>query len=95
VEKYLETPIVNTKTHTYHARITISSIKPLFIIMKNEALMQWLMQNKIYLEENNLDTILPTNVGLIFFIHTRASLNGIHHAQFQSHLGGDTPQFKI
>jgi hypothetical protein len=39
VEKYLETPIVNTKTHTYHARITISSIKPLFIIMKNEAMM--------------------------------------------------------
>jgi hypothetical protein len=54
------------------------------------------MQNKIYLEENNLDTILPTNVGLIFFIHTRASLNGIHHAQLHSHLQViDIPQFKI
>jgi hypothetical protein len=96
VEKYLETPIVNTKTHTYHARITISCIKPLFIIMKNEAFLQWLIQNKIYLEENNLDTILPSHVGLIFFIHTRASLNGTHLAQLRSNLqGDDIPPFKI
>jgi hypothetical protein len=96
VEKYLETPIVNTKTHTYHARIYISCIKPLFILMKNEALMQWLTKNKIFLEENDLDTVLPTNVGLIFFIHTRAALNKIHNQQLRSFLQGQhIPTFKI
>jgi hypothetical protein len=41
VDYYLEAPIVNTKTHTYHARIYIYCIKPLFIIMKNDSFMQW------------------------------------------------------
>jgi hypothetical protein len=42
VDHYLESPMVNTKTFTYHARIHIMCIKPLFIIMKNVNFMQWL-----------------------------------------------------
>jgi hypothetical protein len=96
VERYLETPIINPKTHTYHARIYIQCIKPLFLLLKNEAFMAWLTQERIYLEENDLETILPTNMGVIFFIHTRASLNSIHHNQLLSHLKGpDIPAFKI
>jgi hypothetical protein len=95
-EKYLETPIINPKTHTYHARIYIQSIKTLFIILKNEAIMGWLMQEKIYLEENDLDTIIPTNVGVLFFVHPRASLNRIHQQQLMMHLKGpEIPAFKI
>jgi hypothetical protein len=78
-EKYLEMPIINPKTGTYHARIYVQCMKTLFIILKNKELMGWLMKEHIYLEENDLEMIVPTNVGVIFYIHPRASLNSIHH----------------
>jgi hypothetical protein len=52
IHYYLEAPAINTKTYTYHARIHILCMRPLFIILKNNNFMQWLIENRIYLEEN-------------------------------------------
>jgi hypothetical protein len=58
--------------------------------------MAWLVQERIFVEENNLETILPTNFGLIFFIHPRALLNQVHMTQQTSHLPGpNIPAFNI
>jgi hypothetical protein len=58
--------------------------------------MGWLMKEKIYVEENNLDTIIPTNVGVLFYVHPRASLNDTHQQQLISYLKGpEVPAFKI
>jgi hypothetical protein len=48
VDYYLESPIVNSKTYAYHARIYISCIKPLFVIMKNKPVMTWLQTHRIF-----------------------------------------------
>jgi hypothetical protein len=96
VNHYLESPIVNNKTYTYHARIHISCIKPLFITMKNDKLMKWLQKNRIFIEENDLETTLPSTVGVLFFVHPRPSLFEVYHEQLRANFVGNTiPDFKI
>jgi hypothetical protein len=96
IDNYLDSPIVNTKTFTYHARIYISCIKPLFIIMKNEAFMNWLQKHRIFLEENDLETTLPATVGLVFFVHPRSSLMDLYQKQFEAmFIGKPVPDFKV
>jgi hypothetical protein len=96
VDYYLESPIINTKTHTYHARIYISCIKPLFIIMKNKPFMTWLRTHKIFLEENDLPTTLPATAGIVFFAHPRESMMDNYYEQFRAmFIGKEVPEFKV
>jgi hypothetical protein len=96
LDHYLESPIVNNRTYTYHARVYVSCIKPLFIIMKNDMFMKWLQKHRIFLEENDLETMLPATVGLVFFIHPRPPLFEVYLEQFKAMFVGKTcPKFKI
>jgi hypothetical protein len=96
IDCYLEAPTVNTKTHSYHARIHIMCMKPLFIIIKNKEFLQWLTENRIYLEENDLSEIMPTNAGIILFVHPRNSLILNHQEQLKTTFFGTTaPEFKL
>jgi hypothetical protein len=96
IDNYLESPMVNNKTFTYHARIHISCIKPLFIIMKNENLMKWLQKNKIFIEENDLETTLPSMVGILFFVHPKLPLLDVYQEQLKAmFIGKPIPEFKI
>jgi hypothetical protein len=96
VDYYLELPTINSKTHTYHAWIYVSTIKPLFIIMKNDLLMTWLKESRIYLEENDMSTTLPTTIGYVFFVHPRDALVSSHCAQLQAMFDEDElTEFKV
>jgi hypothetical protein len=96
VDYYLDSPIVNTKTFAYHARIYVSCIKPLFIIMKNDNFMKWLQRHRIFLEENDLETTLPFTVGFVFFLHPRSSLMDYYHQQLRAmFIGRPIPECKI
>lgn len=96
LEHYLESPTVNTKTYTYHARIHVSCMKPLFITLKNEMFLRWLIDNRILLEEKDSLEILPANVELIMFIHPHNSLIQHHHEQLRlTFIGTAAPEFKI
>jgi hypothetical protein len=96
IDYYLEAPTINSKTHTYHARIHIMCMKPLFIILKNNNFMKWLIENPIYLEENDSSEIIPANAGLILFVHPRNSLLTHHHDQLKSiFIGTTAPEFKV
>jgi hypothetical protein len=44
VDYYLDAPAINPRAYTYHARLYISCIKPLFIIMKNNLFRKWLQK---------------------------------------------------
>jgi hypothetical protein len=95
INNYLDSPIVNNKTFTYHERIYISYIKPLFIIVKNEKLMKWLQENKISIEENDLETTLPSTVGVVFFAHPKPPLFDVYHEQLKAtFVGKPTPELK-
>jgi hypothetical protein len=96
VDHYLEAPTTNAKTHNYSARIYVSCIKPLFIIMKNGMLMEWLRKSRIYFKENDLSATLVTNVGILFFIHTKDSLLSHHYEQMRTmFVDTPAPEFKI
>jgi hypothetical protein len=96
VDYYLESPIVNSKTYTYHACIHISCIKPLFIIMKNDSLMKLLQIHRIFIEENDPKTNLQSTVGVLFFFHPRPPLFEIYHEQLKAtFVGKSIPDFKI
>jgi hypothetical protein len=96
VDYYLDSPMINMKTHSYHAGIYISCIKPLFIIMKNRPLMSWFQTHRIFLEENDLPTTLPATVGLVFFVHPRPSMMDNYHEQFKAmFIGREVPEFKV
>jgi hypothetical protein len=96
IDHYLEAPTINTKTHTYHARSHIMCIKPLFILLKNNTFMQWLVKNRIYLEENDLSEIILANAGLILFVHPQNSLLPHHHDQGKSiFIGTTAPDFEL
>jgi hypothetical protein len=96
VDYYLEAPIVHTRTHSYHAQIHIYCIKPLFIIMKNYSFMRWLKTHRIFLEGNDLPTILPATVGLVFFVHPRSSMMQNYHEQMKAMFIDKTPpEFKV
>jgi hypothetical protein len=96
IDLYLEAPTINMKTHTYHARIHIMCMKPLFILIKNNEFLKWLIENRIYLEENDLSEIMPANAGIILFVRPRNSITLNHHDQLKSTFFGTTaPEFKL
>jgi hypothetical protein len=71
-------------------------MKPLFIIMKNEGFMEWLKKHRIFIEENDLETMLPTSAGLVFFAHPHPSLIETYHEHFRSmFIGQEVPTFKV
>jgi hypothetical protein len=71
-------------------------MKPLFIIMKNKSFMEWLKKHHIFIEENDLETMLPSSAGLIFFAHPHPSLMEIHQEKLQMMFSGqEAPIFKI
>jgi hypothetical protein len=71
-------------------------MKPLFIIIKNKEFLQWLIENRIYLEENDLSEIMPANAGIILFVHPRNSLIQNHQEQLKTTFFGTTaPEFKL
>jgi hypothetical protein len=91
VNYYLESPVVNN-----HARIYIMCIKPLFIIMKNNSFMKWLQKNRIFVEENDLQTTLPSTVGILLFVHPRPPLFEVYQEQLRAmFVGKAVPEFKI
>jgi hypothetical protein len=96
VDYYLDSPTTNPRTYTYHARIYISCIKPLFIIMKNDSFMKWLQKHRIFLEENDLETTMPATVGFVFFVHPRSSLMELYQKQLSAlFIGKPVPDFKV
>jgi hypothetical protein len=58
--------------------------------------MEWLKHHRIFIEENNLETMLSTSVGLVFFAHPHPSLMELYHKQFRSMFSGkEAPSFKV
>lgn len=66
LEHYLYDPTMSRKG-IFSCRIHFRSLIPLFVILRNQELRQWLREEHIEVELNNLESIKTTNVG--FFIN--------------------------
>jgi hypothetical protein len=58
--------------------------------------MKWLQTHRIFIEENDLPTTIPSTVGMVFFVHQRDSLMEVYQQQLQAmFINTSIPEFKI
>lgn len=73
LEHYLYDPTMSRKG-IFSCRIHFRSLISLFVILRNQELKQWLREEHIEVELNNLESIKTTNVGFFINCHPRDTI---------------------
>lgn len=80
---YLESPKFNTFNKVFVTRIHFICKKPFHWMKKNTYLQQWLQNEKIRLEENNIEEMHCPKVGFLTQSHPRMSLVKIYEERIK------------
>jgi hypothetical protein len=91
---YLEDP-VETAREVFFSRIHVKSNRPPFLMKSNKALRDWLIDENIELEVNDLTDIRLTNVGMFIECHPREPLLHVHEYMLRQTLPPQSPEFKM
>ena len=92
---YIEAPLRKVTTNEYMARIWVQSSIPFYQITKDDKVQQWLRQEKVHLEENNLTQSNVMNVGFLGKANTRAESQKLYELRLKSILPDNLHEFHI
>ena len=91
---YIDDPI-RKKNKEYAARIHVETSIPLYQILGDDKVQSWLKEEKVHLEENNLQHAHLVNVGFLFQTHARADSMKLYEARLKDYLQESEIDFHI
>jgi hypothetical protein len=90
----MEDPTTN-KYKSYSVRVYIATNLELDEYKKDQKLINYLSGERISLEYNDLDTVLPPNVGFLENTIARSDTAKLHKERIRSMLSSDAPRFSL